>query len=148
MKNSLVQDITWGNSPICRPDSPAIVQETTTLDEIICSFSHHENLSYGVQDKEGKLSGIITLEHLKEALLVTEFSESLMACDVMEAPEVTCTATTPVPELYKLFSNYDTETIPIVDQQGACLGMAEKNTLDHYLHTKVMELHKKAADLE
>lgn len=147
MKNSVVQDITWGNSSICRADSPAIVSETTTLNEIICSFSHHENLSYAVQSKEGKLSGIITLEHLKEALLVTELSESLMACDVMETPSATCTATTPVPELYKLFSNYDTETIPIVDEQGSCLGVAEKYTLDHYLHAKVMELHKKVADL-
>ena len=147
MKNSLVQDITWGSASICRTDSPAIVQETTTLNEIICSFSHHENLSYAVQNKEGKLSGIITLEHLKEALLVTELSEGLMACDVMEVPEVTCTATTPVPELYKLFSNYDTETVPIVNEQGICLGVAEKYTLDHYLHAKVMELHKKVADL-
>ena len=147
MKHSLVQDITWGSASICRSDSPAIVQETTTLNEIICSFSHHENLSYAVQNKEGKLSGIITLEHLKEALLVTELSEGLMACDVMEVPEVTCTATTPVPELYKLFSNYDTETVPIVNEQGICLGVAEKYTLDHYLHAKVMELHKKVADL-
>ena len=147
MKNSQVKDITWGNTSICRADSPAIVKETTTLNEIICSFSHHENLSYAVQSKEGKLSGIITLEHLKEALLVTELSESLMACDVMETPSATCTATTPVPELYKLFSNYDTETIPIVDEQGSCLGVAEKYTLDHYLHAKVMELHKKVADL-
>ena len=147
MKNSVVQDITWGNSSICRADSPAIVSETTTLNEIICSFSHHENLSYAVQSKDGKLSGIITLEHLKEALLVTELSESLMACDVMETPSATCTASTPVPELYKLFSNYDTETIPIVDEQGSCLGVAEKYTLDHYLHAKVMELHKKVADL-
>lgn len=147
MKHSLVQDITWGSASICRSDSPAIVQETTTLNEIICSFSHHENLSYAVQNKDGKLSGIITLEHLKEALLVTELSEGLMACDVMEVPEVTCTATTPVPELYKLFSNYDTETVPIVNEQGICLGVAEKYTLDHYLHAKVMELHKKVADL-
>ena len=147
MKNSVVQDITWGNSSICRADSPAIVSETTTLNEIICSFSHHENLSYAVQSKNGKLSGIITLEHLKEALLVTELSESLMACDVMETPVATCTASTPVPELYKLFSDYDTETIPIVDEQGSCLGVAEKYTLDHYLHAKVMELHKKVADL-
>ena len=147
MKNSQVKDITWGNTSICRADSPAIVKETTTLNEIICSFSHHENLSYAVQSKEGKLSGIITLEHLKEALLVTELSESLMACDVMETPSATCTATTPVPELYKLFSNYDMETIPIVDEQGSCLGVAEKYTLDHYLHAKVMELHKKVADL-
>lgn len=147
MKNSTVQDITWGTASICRPDSPAIVSETSTLKAIISAFSHHENLSYAVCDPEGRLSGIITLEHLKEALLVTELSESLMACDVMEAPQVTCTATTPVPELYKLFSDYDVETIPIVDQRGCCLGVAEKYTLDHYLHAKVVELHQRVTQL-
>ena len=147
MKNSTVQDITWGTASICRPDSPAIVSETSTLKAIISAFSHHENLSYAVCDPEGRLSGIITLEHLKEALLVTELSESLMACDVMEAPQVTCTATTPVPELYKLFSDYDVETIPIVDQRGCCLGVAEKYTLDHYLHAKVVELYQRVAQL-
>ena len=147
MKNSTVQDITWGTASICRPDSPAIVSDTSTLKAIISAFSHHENLSYAVCDPEGRLSGSITLEHLKEALLVTELSESLMACDVMEAPQVTCTATTPVPELYKLFSDYDVETIPIVDQRGCCLGVAEKYTLDHYLHAKVVELHQRVAQL-
>ena len=147
MKNSTVQDITWGTASICRPDSPAIVSDTSTLKAIISAFSHHENLSYAVCDPEGRLSGIITLEHLKEALLVTELSESLMACDVMEAPQVTCTTTTPVPELYKLFSDYDVETIPIVDQRGCCLGVAEKYTLDHYLHAKVVELHQRVAQL-
>lgn len=147
MKNSTVQDITWGTASICRPDSPAIVSETSTLKAIISAFSHNENLSYAVCDPEDRLSGIITLEHLKEALLVTELSESLMACDVMEAPQVTCTATTPVPELYKLFSDYDVETIPIVDQRGCCLGVAEKYTLDHYLHAKVVELHQRVAQL-
>ena len=45
MKNSTVQDITWGTASICRPDSPAIVSDTSTLKAIISAFSHHENLS-------------------------------------------------------------------------------------------------------
>lgn len=148
MKNSIVQDVMWRNKSICCSDSPAIVTEMTPLNEIIDSFSHHENISYGVKNDEGKLSGIITLEHMKESLLVTELSEGLMAYDIMEIPQITCTPTTPVPELYKLFSQFDVESIPIIDKEGLCLGVAEKNTLDHYLHTKVMELQKKIADLD
>ena len=129
MKNSTVQDITWGTASICRPDSPAIVSETSTLKAIISAFSFSRSRAS------------------MAARLVTELSESLMACDVMETPQVTCTATTPVPELYKLFSDYDVETIPIVDQRGCCLGVAEKYTLDHYLHAKVVELHQRVAQL-
>ncbi|MBO5136964.1 MAG: cation:proton antiporter [Spirochaetaceae bacterium] len=147
MKNSRVSDITWGNNKICRTSSPAVVQETETLHNIIDSFSRNENLNYAVKNKNGELTGVITLEHLKEALLVTDLSESLMAFDIMEPVTITCLPETPLTEIYKLFTERDIEAIPIIDKQGLAYGIAEKNTIDHYLHTKIIELHRKAAEL-
>ena len=147
MKNSRICDITWGNRNICSKDSIAIVEETATLTSIISSFSHNENLNYAVKDKDGTLTGLITLEHLKESLLVTELSESLMAYDIMETVNVTCSPETSVPDVYKLFSDNGIEVVPIVDAEGNAYGVAEKYTLDHYLHSKVIELHQKAESL-
>ncbi len=147
MKNSRVCDITWADNKICRTDSPAIVTETETLRSIISSFSRNENLNYAVKNAHGELTGIITLEHLKEALLVSDLSESLMAYDIMQNISVTCTPETSVPEVYKLFSDNGIESVPIVDKNGNACGVAEKYTLDHYLHAKVMELHQKAESL-
>lgn len=147
MKNSRICDITWGNRNICSKDSIAILEETATLTSIISSFSHNENLNYAVKDKDGTLTGIITLEHLKESLLVTELSESLMAYDIMETVNITCSPETSVPDVYKLFSDNGIEVVPIVDADGNAYGVAEKYTLDHYLHSKVIELHQKAESL-
>lgn len=38
-KNTLVKDVMWGNLKICDENSPAIVNDTTTLNEILDSFS-------------------------------------------------------------------------------------------------------------
>lgn len=147
MQQTRVCDITWGTKKICRSDSPAVVEETETLRNIINSFSHNENLNYAVRDKDGRLTGIITLEHLKEALLVSELSESLVAYDIMEPVHSTCSPETTVPQVYTLFSQDDTEVIPIADSEGKACGVAEKYMLDHYLHAKIIELHQKAAAL-
>ncbi|WP_041610898.1 cation:proton antiporter [Treponema brennaborense] len=147
MKQTSVADVTWSGQSICSAESPAIVSETTTLNHIIDSFSRNGNLNYAVKDADGKLIGVITIEHLKECLLISELSESLVAFDVMEPVKVTCTGETPVPDIYRQFTEHDTEMIPIVAAGGKADGVAEKYAIDHYLHTKIIELHKKVEAL-
>jgi len=148
MKNSYIKDVTWGNKPICSEQSSALVFETETLHSIIDSFSRNENLNYAVKNKEGFLVGFISLEHLKESLLVSELSESLMAFDIMEPIGITCSPETSIPDVYKIFADYDLEAVPIIDSNKKVVGIAEKYTLDHYLHGKIIELHQKVASLE
>ena len=92
--------------------------------------------------------GFISLEHLKESLLVSELSESLMAFDIMEPIGITCSPETSIPDVYKIFADYDIEAVPIIDSNKKVVGIAEKYTLDHYLHGKIIELHQKVASLE
>lgn len=147
MKNICVKDIIRNEKSICRQNSPAVVKENETLCSIISSFSHNENLNYAVKDEEGFLVGIISLEHMKEALLVTELSDSLMACDIMEPVSLTCNPNTSIPDIFKLFSEQGIEMIPIVDEKGLSYGIAEKSTLEHFIHTKIVELHQKVSAL-
>lgn len=147
MKNLCVKDIIRNEKSICRQNSPAVVKENETLCSIISSFSHNENLNYAVKDEEGFLVGIISLEHMKEALLVTELSDSLMACDIMEPVSLTCNPNTSIPDIFKLFSEQGIEMIPIVDEKGLSYGIAEKSTLEHFIHTKIVELHQKVSAL-
>lgn len=147
MKNLCVKDIIRNEKSICRQNSPAVVKENETLCSIISSFSHNENLNYAVKDEEGFLVGIISLEHMKEALLVTELSDSLMACDIMEPVSLTCNPNTSIPDIFKLFSEQGIEMIPIVDEKGLSYGIAEKSTLEYFIHTKIVELHQKVSAL-
>lgn len=147
MKNICIKDIIRDEKSICCQDSAAVVYENETLCSIISSFSHNENLNYAVKDNSGMLVGIISLKHMKEALLVTELSESLMACDIMEPVTITCSPNTSIPDVFKLFSEHDIEMIPIVNEKGFSFGIAEKSTLEHFLHQKIIELHQKVSAL-
>lgn len=146
-KNSKLSDVTWGAEKICCATSPAIVLENCTISSILNSFCHHNNLNYAVKSAEGNLVGIISIEHIKETLQIGEMAESVLAMDIMDSPFVTCSPEDTLPDAYRMFDEHDTEAIPIVSDDGEILGVAEKSTLDHYVHTRIIELHRKLEKL-
>ena len=148
-KNARVTDVTWGKNKICDYDSPSIVSEYETLFTLLNSFSRNQNLNYVVKNPStNMLVGIISLEHLKEVMQIGDFAESMLAMDIMDKPVVTCKPSTTLPDAYKLFEEYDVDAIPIVDTDGEPLGILEKSTVDHYLHTRIIELNRKLEELD
>lgn len=147
MKNCHVSDVTSNGYPICSTTSTAIVPETEHLNSILESFSRNSNLNYVVKNDEGKLAGLITIEHLKESLLVMEISDGLMAMDILEPCSYYCTPTMTLPEIFEKFTEYSTEAIPIINENGELLGIIEKHIVEHYLHGEVIALHQKIANL-
>ena len=148
LKSSKVKDVTWGSEKICCADSHAIVNETEKICHILKNFETHHNQSFAVASTEsGKLSGIITLEHLKETLMIGEFADTLLAVDIMDKPLCTCSPEDSLPDVYKKFSDADTESLPIVDNDGKPLGIMEKFAADHYLHTRILEINRKLENM-
>lgn len=147
MKTSLVKDVLANGEPVCSEKSPAIVGEMDTLGDIIQSFSQHENMNYEVKSSDSQLLGMISLEHLKEVMQLGDFAEGIPAMDIMEKPAATCHPNLSLPEAYNLFAEHDTEVICIVDEHGAPMGVLEKYTVDHYLHTKIVELEHKLENM-
>ena len=147
-KNSRVTDIVIQNQKICNYDSPAIVSENDTLFSILNSFSRNPNLNYVVKNpSDGTLAGIISLNHLKEVMQIGDFAESMLAMDVMDKPIAVCKPSTTLPEAYELFDKYDVEALPIVDSENEPVGILEKNTVDHFLHIQLINLHRKVDEL-
>lgn len=147
MKNCKVSDITSLGKPVCSVNSPAIVLETEQLTKILNSFSHNHNQNYVVKTDDGKLAGIITLEHLKESLQVLEFSDRLMAMDIMEPCSIIVTPNMPIPEVMDIYSEKDIDAIPILSDDGIVNGILEKSTIEHCLHSKIVDIHQKLATL-
>ena len=147
-KNSRVTDVMWGKEKICNYDSPAIVNENDSLFTILNSFSRNQNLNYAVKNHQGKLVGIISLEHLKEVMQIGDFAESMLAMDVMDPAKITVKPSTTLPDAYALFEDNDIDAMPIVDTDGEALGILEKTTVDHYLHTRIIELNRKLDELD
>ena len=148
LKRTLVSDVTWGNEKACDCNSCAIVADDAIIRDILAQFERHHYQSFVVKSSfDGKLEGIITLAHLKETLLIGEMAETLLAVDIMDKPVCTCGADTRLPDVYDMFSENDTEAIPIVDSEGRALGVLEKFAADHYIHTRILEVNRKLESL-
>ena len=152
MKNARVSDISIKGHILCRKDSYTIVNDTDMVGKIIANFTHHENMNYEVRGSDGentgKLTGQISIEHLKEAMQIGEMGETLLAMDLMEKPKVTCPLELPLPEAYQLFTDYDTDAICVVNEENEPLGILEKFAVDHYIHSRIVELEHKLAKME
>lgn len=147
MKNVKVSDVTVGGISICDDGNPALVNETERLNSILDSFSKNTNQNYCVINKDKKLTGIITLEHLKESLQIMELSDALMAMDIAEPCDISCKPQMSIPEVFKIFAEKDVEALPVIDEDGKVRGMIEKPTVEHFLHSQVVALHQKLAKL-
>lgn len=144
LKSSKTSDVTWGTEKICSMESAAIVTELDTLETVLHKFETNHNQSFAVISSDSReLIGIITLEHLKETLAIGEMANSFLAVDIMERPLCTCSPEDSLPEVYKKFTECDTETMPIVDASNKVYGVMEKFAADHYLHSKILELNHK-----
>ena len=147
MKKAVVGDVKVNGENICSEKSYSIVSESDMVGSIINSFSHHENLNYAVKGENGKIAGQINLTHLKETMQMGEFGRFLLAMDIMDKPALTCKPSTSLTDAYKLFDDYDTDAICVVNEEDKPLGILEKYTVDHYLHTQVVELEHKLASM-
>ncbi|MCR5284380.1 MAG: cation:proton antiporter [Treponema sp.] len=147
-KNSRVTDVMWGSEKICNYESPSIISENESLFTLLNSFSRNPFLNYVVKDKDGKLVGYISLEHLKEIMQIGDFAENMLAMDVMDVPRITVKPSTTLPDAYSIFEENDIDALPIVDANGEAVGILEKNTVDHYLHTRIIALNRKLDELD
>ncbi len=148
LKSTKVENVTWGQTKLCSKESNSIVKDVDKIVDILEAFESHHNQSFSVvSSTDGKLIGVITLEHLKETLLIGELAHSLLAIDIMDKVSVVCSPQDFLPDVYKKFSDYDTEIIPIVDEDNVSYGVMEKFAVDHYLHTRIIELHRTIENL-
>lgn len=149
IKSTKVKNVTWGTEELCSIECSATVYENDALATVLQNFETHHNQSFSVITSDTKeLIGIITLEHLKETLQIGEMADSLLAVDIMERPLCTCSPEDYLPDVYNKFTQFDTETMPIIDSKMHSYGVMEKFALDHYLHTKILELNHKLEAME
>ena len=147
MKSCCVKEVSVAGELICSTTSTAIVSETTRLTDILDSFSKNYNLNYVVKDQNDRLAGLITIAHLKESLQITEISDALVAYDIMEPCSTSISPEMFLDDVIKIFTDKDADALPVINDKGCVCGIIEKNTVEHYLHGKVVELQQKLASL-
>jgi CBS domain-containing protein len=138
-RQAKVGDITVGGIKIASSDSASIVSESTTVSQLAEQFSQTPNINYVVRDDKGKLSGVIPIDNLKEALYLTDLRDAMLAEDIMDQPNCCCTPDDTLNDIETMFAEKGVDAVPIVDKDGSSLGIIERAALDHYIHGRVME---------
>lgn len=146
LRDSTVQDVldSLPKNKACR-----MILDTTPFSGVIDSFGNQSSLSCPVADVTGTFSGVITIDHLKDAIsLGGSVSESLLAYDIMDPSPVVCSPETSIARVKELFGMYQVDSIPVVSSSGKFLGLIETNLVEKFFHMKVLELSSKAESLE
>lgn len=148
-RNTLVSDLAWGTQKcVSRAgESPSVVKDTTAIKDVLATFETHHNQTFAVEGADGTLTGIITLEHLKETLQIGEMADELLAMDIMDKPGHVCAANVHISDVCTIMEENGEEAIPVVDENNKPLGMVERFAIDHYIHTRVIEMQRKLQEM-
>jgi len=123
------------------------IQENQNIESILKLYSENDNYVYPVISKENKLLGVITMDILKDTFMASEFSQFLLAHDIMFKPPCTCGIETPLPDIYILMKKKNVDYIPVVTADGRIDGMIEQRAVSRLLSRKILEKQNLAREL-
>lgn len=139
MKTIKVQDIMDKTVPQ--------IAEETPLAEVLQIFSAHENLYYPVINQHGALSGILTVDAIKNTLMMSDLNQFLLAHDLMETIPATAHPNTPMLEVKDLIKRYKLDYLPVVAEDKTIAGFLEARAIERLISRKFLELQRKSEAL-
>lgn len=107
----VIERLTAGQAAM--PDIPSL-SLTERLSQVLERFVRGENLAYPVIDKEGKLAGMLTLQHLREVLLETDCWDWMVVADVLVEAKEKILESTPLKEALQTMTDIGAEQLPVV----------------------------------
>ncbi|MBU0504009.1 MAG: cation:proton antiporter [Candidatus Omnitrophota bacterium] len=124
--------------------NPPLIKENASLDEILRIFSQTTNFYYPVITEEKKLSGIISVDSIKNILAEKELVGLVLASDLKEPALATIFDNTMLSDVQKILDKHHLEYLPIVTEEKEVTGFIERRALDIIVSTKIIELQKQA----
>ncbi len=123
------------------------IREDQPVTEILAHFSNYENLIYPVVDRENRLLGVITIDHLKDTFMASQLSAFLLAHDISIAVPDSCRPDTPAEEVYHMMRKHNLDFMPVTDENNNAIGVVEKRIAQKLFSLKILELRQKAEAL-
>ncbi|MFH1441488.1 MAG: cation:proton antiporter [Candidatus Omnitrophota bacterium] len=125
-----------------------LIYENMKLIDILTIFSQSNNLYYPVVDNEKKLTGVITVDHIKNTFMETSLGHLLLANDFMEKAIAKTGPETSMAEVKEILDKYNLEYLPVVTENNEVLGILERRVVNKLISTKIIELQKQAEVLD
>jgi Kef-type K+ transport system membrane component KefB/CBS domain-containing protein len=128
--------------------NPPFVSENMSLRDILNIFSSSNYHTYPVVDKEKKLKGVITIESIRKAFACGESGNLVIAHDIME-PVITnkVSPDSSLLEAEEIIDKYNVDYLPIVNSDSLLLGFMEKEAIDKFVSSRLIEAEEKVASM-
>jgi Kef-type K+ transport system membrane component KefB len=117
-----------------------VIGEHELLSRVFEMFAEHEKRAYAVVDRGKRISGIITLQRLKDIIASQETWDWLLASDVMIPVREKVYPGTPLAEALSLMRQLKYDQIPVVSRPGddTAVGMLDLNEIQWLVDEEVL----------
>jgi len=128
--------------------NPPFLYEITPLDGILEIFSNTGNLYYPVVNNEKKLTGIISVDTIRNTLRETELKGLVLAADLQEPARTSVSGEIFLSEAKDILDKKNLEYMAVTARDGRLEGFLERRMLEKLIATKIIELQKQTDALE
>ncbi|MBF9014434.1 MULTISPECIES: cation:proton antiporter [unclassified Oceanispirochaeta] len=125
-----------------------VIREGESVNNILKIFAERDNFYYPVVNKDDLLTGIISIEKLKDTFISSYSTDLLVAHDIMDKVNYTCRMDTEASEIYSIFKKSNIPSIPIVNMEGKVEGIVEYRRIQQLISHRLAELQLKATEME
>ncbi|RKY30409.1 MAG: sodium:proton exchanger [Candidatus Omnitrophota bacterium] len=136
LQKTMVKEVMDKNPPLIKVDTP--------LDKILKIFSQTANLYYPVVSADGKLSGIISIDSIKNIITERELAGLVLAADLKEPVVETISETALLSDAQKIFEKFQIDYLPVITEENKISGFIERRIFDRIVSTKIVELQQQS----
>lgn len=128
--------------------NPPCIYQNMPLKDVLNIFSQSNYHTFPVVDKAKKLKGVITIESIRRSFTHSEAGNLIIADDIME-PVVTrrISMDSSLLEAEEIIDKYSVDYLPIVNSESVLTGFIEKETIDKYVSSRLIEAEEKVASM-
>jgi len=129
--------------------NPTIINNDLPIKQILETFSRSESLYYPVIDKEGSITGVITIADIKETFANQDAAGWLLACDVAEPVLDKTTPDKSLEEALEYMKHFNLENMPVVDAQDSdkLLGVLDFRAVNRKISAEVLNRRQLADEM-
>jgi len=116
------------------------LKEATLISEIINSFSEQDTFVYPVVNEEGRISGIVTFDMLKELLNKPDTWRWLLASDIMQPVQEQLAEGMNLEEAIQTLQNIQVDALPVVEnlENNRLTGVLDIRTARHKVRAELV----------
>ena len=125
---------------------PTIIQQNTSLNQVLEVFSTSDSLYYPMVNEQHQLRGVITVDGIKEMFANHQVSNWLLAYDVAEPAQDKTTADARLEETLEYMDRYNLDTIPVIAKHDSdrLLGVLDKQAVSRKISAEVLRRRRRA----